>query len=242
MNTYILEGNISVKAALISPYREVFEILVDPNKRDKDTSYIIRLAKKEGIPVTNMAREELDLLASGKTHGGLLAKCGERSFQEIKDIAKKEDVFLALVEGVEDPFNFGYVLRSLYAAGCDGVIVPPRNWTTAAGTVAKASAGASEHIAMIVANDMQATLDELKQQNITLVCANRKNAVCLYDYTFPKRVAIAIGGEMRGLSKVVDNSSDQNVYIPYNQDFRNALTANSSAAIMAFELVRQRMK
>lgn len=239
METYVLEGNISVKAALQSKHRKVFELLVDPKKKDKDTSFIVRLAKKQGIPVISLAREELDAIASGKTHGGLLARCGERNYQRIEDVISS-NCFLALVEGVEDPFNFGYVLRSLYAAGCDGIIVPPRNWTTAAGVVAKASAGASEFMNIIVADDMEALLQKLKQANVALVCANRKDAICLYDYTFPKSVCIAIGGEMRGLSKLVETNSDQNVYIPYLQDFKNALTANSSTAIMAFELVRQR--
>lgn len=109
-----------------------------------------------------MPREEIDALAQGKTHGGLLAVCSEREYQNLEDIVQKPDLFLALIEGVEDPFNFGYILRTLYAAGCDGVIIPPRNWTSAADVVTKSSAGASEYINLFLAENMEETLQLLK--------------------------------------------------------------------------------
>lgn len=239
MDQYIVEGNISVKAVLQAGRRSVSQIIVDAHKKDKDTAFILRKAKEQQIPIRSTSREEIDKLAEGKTHGGLIALCGERSFQQLEDLAKKEELFLAMVEGIEDPFNFGYVLRTLYAAGCDGVIIPPRNWTTAAGVVTRASAGASEYIPLIVADDMEMILQGLKDKQITLVCAQRSDAISLYDYQFPTRTCIAIGGEMRGLSKLVLSHSEQNLYIPYRQDFRNAMTAAASTAIFAFEIVRQ---
>lgn len=240
MEHYIVEGNISVKAVLLAKRRTIETILVDVKKKDRDTAFILKKAKEYGVAVQKTNREEIDALAQGKTHGGLIAICNERCFQEINEVIQKDDVFLALIEGVEDPFNFGYILRTLYAAGCDGVIIPERNWTSAAGVVTKASAGASEYLNLIVAKDMEQLLQTMKQNNIQLVCGQRSDAISLYDYTFPNRVCLAIGGEMRGLSKRVQQYSDQNVYIPYRQDFRNAMTAAASTAIFAFELVRQR--
>lgn len=240
MEQYIVEGNISVKAVLLAKKREVTRIMVDVLKRDKDTSFILRKAKEKGIPIQCVEREEIDKLAQGKTHGGMLAFCKERAFQTLQDvIVDNNHVFLALIEGVEDPFNFGYVLRTLYAAGCQGVIIPPRNWTSAADVVTRGSAGASEYLNLIVANDMEQLLQELARHDISLLCAQRSDAVSLYEYTFPKRCCIAIGGEMRGLSKTVLEHSQQNLYIPYRSDFRNAMTAAASTAIFAFEYVRQ---
>lgn len=236
---YIVEGNISVKAVLLAQKRTIHKIIVDVNKRDKDTSFIIRKAKEKGICIEHAEREAIDEMAEGKTHGGMLAICGERVFQSLEDIKDDKKVFIALVEGVEDPFNFGYVLRTLYAAGCDAVIIPERNWTTAADVVTKSSAGASEYLNLIPAHDMASLLTELKQADIALVCAQRSDAVSLYTYTFPQKVCIAIGGEMRGLSKTVLSRSDQNVFIPYRGEFRNAMTAAASTAIFAFEYVRQ---
>lgn len=242
MEDYILEGNISVKAALLAEKRTIHCIYVDEKKKDKDTAFILRNATKKHIPIEVHQRCEIDEIAQGKTHGGLIAFCGERSYQSLSECIQEEHTFLCILEGIEDPFNFGHVLRSLYAAGCDGVIIPPRNWTTAAGVVAKSSAGASEYLSLIIADDMTALLQEMKDQNITLVAAERKDATCLYDYTFPKRVCIAIGGEMRGLSKIVGQACDQNLYIPYAKDFKNAMTASSSATIFAFEYLRQNFK
>lgn len=240
MEEYILEGNISVKAAILAGRRDVLKVYVDEKKKDKDTAFILRKAKEQGIRIETHTREEIDELAQGKTHGGIIAYCGERRYQKLQDCVQEASCFLCLLEGIEDPFNFGQTLRCLYAAGCHGVIIPPRNWTTAAGVVARSSAGASEYLNLIIAEDMPKLLDEMKQQQITLICAQRNDAACLYDYSFPNRSCIAIGGEMRGLSKVVEAASDQNLYIPYQQDFKNAMSANSSAAIFAFEYVRQK--
>ena len=189
--------------------------------------------------IVTASRAHIDSLASGHTHGGLLARCGARRFQQLKEI-DSEACFLALIEGIEDPFNFGMILRTLYAAGCDGVILPPRNWTSAAATVARASAGASEYLPLIIADEMQQTLHALRQNGITLICAERKDAVCLYDFSFPSRLCLAIGGEMRGLSRTVKEAGEQNVFIPYGRDVRSALSAVSAASVFSFEILRQR--
>lgn len=242
METYIVEGNISVKAVILGNKRTVTKVIVDSKKKDRDTSFILRQAKQQQIPIEYQSREYIDALAQGKTHGGMIAYCKERKYQNLNDVIKKEDVFLAFIEGVEDPFNFGYILRTLYAAGCDGVIVNPRNWMNAVDVVTKSSAGASEYINIYIAHDIHQTLQTLKQNQISFVLGQRNNALSLYDYTFPRKVCIGIGGELRGLSKLVQQYSDQNLYIPYQSDFKNAMTAATSTAIFAFEYVRQKMK
>lgn len=240
-NYHILEGNISVKAALLANRRYIDKIVIDQHKKDKDTAFIINEAKKRNIKLEITSREIIDSLADGKTHGGLIAYAGERTYDTLPNI-QDEHCLLAIIEGIEDPFNFGYMLRSLYAAGCKGVILPPRNWTTAAKVVAKSSAGASEYIPMIVTDDMDSMCKNLKNQQFKIICGHRKDAVALYEYDFPKRTCIAIGGEMRGLSKIVQSHSDQNVYIPYENDFRNSLNAVSATAVFAFEYLRQKSK
>ena len=242
METYILEGNISVKAAILAEKREVYKLYVDKKKKDKDTSFILHRAKERKIPVVYTTREEIDTIASGKTHGGLVAVCGPRTYDSLENVLNKKEVFLALAEGVEDPFNFGSILRTLYAAGCDGVLVGKRNWSSAAGVVGKSSAGASEYINLIEVEDMEACMQTLQANDVKILCAMRANAISLYDYQFPSRFLIAIGGEMRGLSKPVLNHSDQNLYIPYRSEFKNALGAAASAAIFGFEIVRQKSK
>lgn len=236
----LFEGNISVKAALLSPFREVTRILVDKDKKDRDTNYILRNANEQNIPVEYTTRESIDEITTGKTHGGLVAYVEDRVYQNIEDYINNS-TFFAVIEGIEDPYNFGYVLRSLYAAGCNAVITSNRNWSNAANVVAKASAGASEYLPHICTEHFSETLSTLKENDIQIICSMRDDsAIELYDYDFTQSICICIGGEKRGLSKDILHASDQNVFIPYNSDFRNALNAVSATTILAFEIVRQR--
>lgn len=239
MQEYIFEGNISIKAILNNQRRPIRKICVDPNKRDKDTLFILRLAKKNGVPVEFYPRSKIDQIALGKTHGGMIAFCGERQFQNLDSVLKSPSLFLALVEGIEDPFNYGAILRVLYAAGCNGILVPMRNWSSAGSIVSKASAGASEAIDIFLSDDFTKAIGKFKEHSISFIGANRKNATSLYTFQFPQKFCIAIGGEMRGFSRVVEKLFDVRLYIPYRQDFKNAMSAASSAAIFAFEYVRQ---
>ncbi len=239
---HILEGKISVKAALQSPFREVKTIFIDENKKDRDTSYIMRLAKQQGVVLQTRTRKQIEDICSGNTHGGIIAFVKERSFQSIEDIPT-HNIFIAVVEGVEDPFNFGFVIRSLYAAGAQALLLSKRNWTSAASILAKSSAGASELMPMIVCDDLAQTLLEIKQRGIQIVCANRsEQSKVMYDYDYKQNICLCIGGEKRGLSKAIQAQSDCDVYIPYQNDFKNALSAASATTILAYEVLRQRQK
>ena len=238
----ILEGNISVKAALLANVRTVYEIVVDEHKNDKDTRFILAKAYEAGVEVRKVQRAVIDEIAQGKTHGGLIAKVSERNYQSLSSVINVENPFLALVEGVEDPFNFGYLCRILYAAGCHGLLVSSRNWSSAAKVVTKSSAGASEYLPIIPIDDFDAALTILHENHIKLYCAMREDAIEYYDADFTSPFCLAIGGEMRGLSKTILAHADQNIYIPYPNDFRNALNAAGAASAIAFECLRQRRK
>ena len=243
MEQFIVEGKIAVKAIIQGNKRKVYQIYIDERKkRDKDALFIMNQARKYKIPLSICSRTKIDELASGNTHGGYLAACGERKYQDLKDYVGKKNLFLALIEGVEDPYNFGDICRTLYAAGCDGLLLPKRNWTSAVTTLTKASAGASEFIAMFEVEDFDACLNELKQHDIQILSAMREHAVSLYEYSFPNKFVICIGGALRGLSSAVLNHSQQNIYIPYHQNFKNALSSASSTSVFAFEILRQRIK
>ena len=155
-----LEGAISVKAALEAERREIYEIITDKRKPDRNRNYILRLARNKQIPVTSLSEEEIAARAGGNSHGGLLARVGERRYEEVDTLLSHPLPFLALLEGIEDPYNFGGALRSLYAAGVTGVLVPERNWCNAAGVVTKASAGASEKTAIACVSDWDVALEK----------------------------------------------------------------------------------
>ena len=237
----LFEGSIAVKAAMLSGNRDVHEIIIDSKRKDKDTAFIKRQAESRNIPVTLKSREEIDALASKTTHGGILAYVGERKYQTLDNVYDNENPFVCILEGIEDPYNFAYMLRSLYAAGCNGVIVGERNWSTAGDIIAKGSAGASEYIPIIVTNNFEETIHSLKEHGITLFSAMRTDdSIPYYEANFTKGCCIAIGGEMRGLSKIIRNETDCNIYIPYANDFRNSLTATGAGSVLGFEVSRQR--
>lgn len=237
MEKYLVEGNISVKACLLANRRNVYEIYVDEKKKDRDTSFLLRQAQLKEIPIHRVKREQIETLAQGKTHGGCIAFVGEREYQTLEE---KENPFYAVIEGIEDPFNFGYICRNLYAAGCDGLIVPTRNYSTAVTTVTKSSAGASEYINIIPSDDIPSLITTLQQKGIKLYCAMRKDSILYTQANFKEGCIIALGGEKRGLSKQILALSDQNIHIEYANDFKNALNGASATCIIAFEVVRQR--
>ena len=238
----ILEGNVSVKAAVLGGMREVYEIIVDQNKHDKDTAFILRQAEQRNIKITRTDRETIDSMASGRTHGGLIAAAGARKYQSTEEVIDLKDPFFALVEGVEDPFNLGYVIRSLYSAGCDALFLDQRNWQNAEPVILRSSAGAFEYLSIVMTEDPAAEIRKMKSRGVRTFAAMRKDAIEYFDAPLKRPLLIAIGGEMRGLSAKVRAEIEQNIYIPYANDFRNALNASGAASALAFEVMRQNRK
>ena len=236
----LLEGNVSVKAAILGNHRKVEKLYYDKHKNDKDLNFILHRAKEKGIPCMPLEREEINAMATGRTHGGLVAQAGPRVYQELSECMHGEAPFLVLLEGVEDPFNLGYIIRTLYSAGCDGLILPRHDWASAESTIAKSSAGAFEYLNIVMSDDLPQLVKDIKKQGIKTYAAMRKDAITYLEADYRKPSLIAIGGEMRGLSSAVRNEIEQNIYIPYANDFRNALNAASATAVLSFEVYRQR--
>ena len=158
-NEILLEGMTSISALLAAPPevndRRVLRVLIDKTRRRAKAAEIGFLTAKSherGFPVVFVEKEELDRLTAGTTHGGIAAVCSDRTIPPLTASALKSNGFYVYLEGMEDPYNFGNALRSLYAAGVDGVVLPPRHWMSAAGVVAKSSAGASERLPLFVAD------------------------------------------------------------------------------------------
>lgn len=236
----LLEGNVSVKAAILGNHRKVEKLYYDKHKNDKNLNFILHRAKEKGIPCMPLEREEINSMATGRTHGGLVAQAGPRVYQELSECMHDKAPFLVLLEGVEDPFNLGYIIRTLYSAGCDGLILPKHDWASAESTIAKSSAGAFEYMNIVMSDNLPQLVKDIKKQGIKTYAAMRKDAITYLEADYQKPSLIAIGGEMRGLSSAVRNEIEQNIYIPYANDFRNALNAASAAAVLSFEVYRQR--
>ena len=258
-NSCILEGIISVSAAIKYKSREVFLCYVDSakvKKRDRQTLSFLKLLKENGIETEICDRDVIDAFVAsnsdeaGTTHGGIVAVCGERKLTPLDDALLKtaqNGSFCVILDGVEDPFNFGYSLRNLYAAGVGCVIVPKRNWLSASGICARASAGASEMCDIAVMPEMndisahEAFMRRLKKLGFYTVCA-AKTAECESVFEFEPEFpcAVFIGGEKRGISPDFVKYADSIVCIPYFSDARFSLPTASTAAIFGFELAKRK--
>lgn len=236
----LFEGKISAKAILENQKRDVFQVIMEHGKRNKDFGYIYSLAQQKNIPVSYQSRDEIQAMAHSSTHGGLLIKAGAQYHKALPD--HKIPGFLCHIDGIEDPYNLGSICRSLYAAGCNGLILMERDWSKAEPVILKASAGAFEHLPLYwIQKEMDLT-KYLKQQKIPLVMAHRKDAVSLYDYTFPADFCLALGGALRGISAQLAKHSAQNIFLEYGRECRYALDTASAVSAFGFEIVRQRRK
>lgn len=245
----LLEGMTSVRAVLRAfdqgiNDRRITEILYSTDRADarkKELNYLSKVANQYGFTVTAHTDEEISALAIGNSHGGILARCTPRTLPELTSLPADylpQNGFFAMLDGIEDPYNFGYALRSIYAAGVDGIILPRRNWLTAAGVVARASAGASELLPLYMADPAEAAA-YFKAIGYRVICADMPNSVSLYDADLTKPIFLIVGGEKRGIRASVLEQADQIVRIEYGREFGAALSAASASTILAYEVYRQ---
>jgi 23S rRNA (guanosine2251-2'-O)-methyltransferase len=239
----ILEGAISVGAALTSGNREIFALLMREGTSDSSLRQMERLAKARGVSVRQVSAEEIDTRAGGRTHGGILAIAGPRRFAPLESlIADSGPAFVVMIDGVEDPFNFGQAVRSLYASGAGGLVLRPRNWMSAAGVVARASAGASELITTAVADTAEDAAAFFRQRGLSVACTtDAPPATSLYDADLTLPLFLLIGGEKRGITRSFASRADLRLRIPYARDHAHSLGTAAAAAVLGFEVMRQRM-
>ncbi|MCP4419114.1 MAG: RNA methyltransferase, partial [Chloroflexi bacterium] len=240
-----LEGTLSVLAALAGGCRIVEAIYVQSGNGRRWQRRVAQLQKKAAQANVSLQFVDEAFIAervSGKSHGGVVAAVGPRQFVSLESlVVAGKRPFIIMLDGIEDPFNFGQALRSLYAAGVDGVVLRPRNWFTAAGIVARASAGVSEQIPIAIAETAELAADTYRQLGLEIVTTNNQNAVSIYDAKLTKPLFLLLGGEKRGVTRSFLAQADLILQIPYQQsNFQHSLGVVASAAIVAFEVMRQR--
>ena len=247
VDSTIFEGMTSISALIKAiksgkSNREIHTILFDKSKtRSKHSELVFLKANAEeiGYEINLCDATEIDNITTGSSHGGIIALCGERIIQNLSANNIDPNGVYYMFEGIEDPYNFGNSIRSVYAAGADGIIVGQRNWMGAAGVVARSSAGTSELIDMYVTETAEGAVALFKSLGYTVICAGIRDSVDLFDADLKKPLFVIIGGEKRGISRAVLDMADQIVRIDYQKDFRGSLSTSASAAIFAFEINRK---
>ena len=219
------------------------QILVDRKKRyDRRLISLLRGADAAGIPVSFVSIDAIQGRASGSSHGGVLAAVGERRFCTLTDLLPADRAaFIVMLDGIEDPYNFAGAVRCLYAAGVDGVVLRPRNWTSASAIVGRASAGAIERVPLAVAQTAAGAADTYRAQGLQIAVAAKSaysRSPAQADLTRP--TFLLIGGERRGVTRSFAQAADLTLEIPYGRDFDQSLGTVAAAAVIAFEVKRQR--
>ena len=247
VDSSVMEGMFSIRAILRAAEdgvndRKIEKILFDKNKKKSKAHELAFLRAKSanlGFEIEFVDAEKLEEITIGNSHGGIVALCTDRTIGKIENMNIRENGFYVMLEGIEDPYNFGYCLRSLYAAGVDGILGGERNWFSAAGVVSRASAGASE-LFEIAAGEPTELVDVFRKKGYTVIAADKTDdAVPVYDTKVSRPVLLVVGGEKRGITRAVLEKCDKVVCLDYGRRFGAALSAASAASILAFEIFRQ---
>lgn len=235
-------GRNTVMEALKSN-RTINKIWLAKGEQKGSVREIVALAKEKRITVQIVERSKLDKMFPHENHQGVAASVASADYvawQDIVDAARQkgEDPLLVILDELEDPHNLGAILRSVDAVGAHGVIIPKRRAVPLTDGVAKASAGAIEHVSVARVSNLVQVIEELKKQGIWIAGADLHGEYMhKQDLTGP--LAIVVGSEGKGLGKLVRESCDYVVSIPM-QGKINSLNASVATGVLLYEVYRQR--
>jgi 23S rRNA (guanosine2251-2'-O)-methyltransferase len=200
---------------------------------------ILQLARERDIPIRKEERSVLDRLANGTVHQGIIAITAALSYADFDSLFKGGKPLVVVLDGVEDPHNLGAVIRTADACNASGVLVPDRHSAPLSATVVKASAGASVYVPIVRAKNLVTAIDELKDRGLWIVGVDAAGTQdwTEFDYTVP--TAVVLGGEHRGLRRLVREHCDVLVRLPMLGNVAS-LNISVAAAVVLYEVVRQR--
>jgi len=245
-DSVLFEGMTSLRACIRAMEegihdRRIRKVYFDRDKAEakrKELGYLRAMGQALGFPLEDTDAAFLDSVTVGSSHGGIVAECTDRTIPSLTAESVLPSGFYVLLEGIEDPYNFGYALRSLYACGADGIVLSPRNWMSAAGVVCRSSAGASELLPMYVCDGSQA-VEVFRNAGYRICCAGIRDSVSSFEADLKKPLFLIVGGEKRGISRTLLDLADEVVRIDYGRAFSGSLSAASAAAMLGYEVLRQ---
>ncbi|MDY3118139.1 MAG: 23S rRNA (guanosine(2251)-2'-O)-methyltransferase RlmB [Peptoniphilus sp.] len=240
METIMIYGRNPVLEALD---RMPDKVYIQKGAKDGSMKKIRGRAKELGIYVQEREKSRLDEMVDGRNHQGVVAFLSDFTYGTVEDMlalaeAKKEDPLLVLLDGIEDPHNLGAIIRSAYAMGAHGVVIPKRRAAAVNGTVYKTSAGAVDHMIVAKVTNMNRVIEELKEKNIWVYGADGGHGA-LYEADLTGPVALVIGNEGKGLAEKTKEHVDGLLSIPMSGGF-DSLNASVAASIFLYDIKRQR--
>ena len=238
-----VEGRNAV-LELLESGRDINKILVANGEKHGSIHKILAIAKERKIIVTEMERNKLNQIAQTPNNQGVIAIVPPYNYCEVEEILeeakrKNEMPFILILDGIEDPHNLGSIIRTAETAGVHGIIIPKRRAASVNSTVSKVSAGAVEYMKIARVNNINETIRYLKEQGVW-ICGTDMDTNTIYtkqDYKMP--IAIVIGSEGFGMSRLVKENCDFLVKIPMKGKI-TSLNASVSAGIVMYEVVKNR--
>ncbi|MGL4522816.1 MAG: 23S rRNA (guanosine(2251)-2'-O)-methyltransferase RlmB [Bacilli bacterium] len=242
MSESIITGKNAVLEA-IEAGREINKILLAENQQGNAYKNIIAAAKERRVIVQWVPRKKIDAMTESVHQGVLAYVAAYRYFEveEILDVAKKRNQlpFVIILDELEDPHNLGSIMRTADAVGAHGIIIPKRRSVSLTETVAKASTGAIEHIKVARVTNIAQTLKQLKDQGLWIVGADHRTKDDYRSMQVDMPLAVVIGSEGRGISRLVLECCDWKVKIPMVGKV-TSLNASVSASLLMYEVFRKR--
>lgn len=238
-----IEGRNAVLEYLESG-KDINKILITKGEKHGSINKIIAIAKERKIIISELERSKLNQIAQTENNQGVIAIVPPYDYCEVEDIlevAKKrqEEAFILILDGIEDPHNLGSIIRTAETAGVHGIIIPKRRACGVNSTVSKVSAGAVQHMKIARVNNINETIKFLKQNDIWICGTDGQAKTYYFQQDFKMPIAIVIGSEGYGMSRLVKENCDFLVKIPMNGKI-TSLNASVSAGIVMYEATRQR--
>ena len=244
MATDYLFGINTIHEMFIAAPKSVREIIVSDNANHGRLQALVVEARRLGLPVSFRSARELDRLAQGERHQGVVAAVDayaypgfEKLLQRIADAEIAE--WILILDGIVDPRNFGALLRTAEAAGVRHIVIPKDRSVEVTPLVVKASAGATHHLNIYKVTNLRRTMQELKQAGYWTVGLVVGAKECLYDRVYPEKLAIVLGSEATGVRPINLRECDFLVSIPMLGNVAS-LNVGVAGAICLYEMVRQR--
>ena len=229
---------------LLNSDRDINKIFVQAGEKHGSINKIIAIAKENKVVVTEVEKSKLDFMSKTNNHQGVIAIVPPFNYCEIEDILdlaeqRNEDAFILILDGIEDPHNLGSIIRTAETAGVHGIIIPKRRSVTVNSTVSKVSAGAVEHMKIARVNNINEAIRKLKENGLWIIGTDMNTNTYYYNQDLKGNIAIVIGSEGFGISRLVKENCDMLVKIPMKGKI-TSLNASVSAGIIIYEAVKQR--
>lgn len=227
---------------LLKSDKDINKIFVERGEKHGSINEIIARAREARVVLVEVDKEKLDEMA--ENHQGVVAVVPPFNYCEVEDILdlakqKEEDPFIVILDGIEDPHNLGSIIRTAETAGVHGIIIPKRRNVQVNSTVVKVSTGATTYMKIARVNNLNETIKKLKDSGLWVIGTDGSSETLYYNQDLKGPLAIIIGSEGFGMSKLVKENSDILIKIPMKGKI-TSLNASVSAGIVIYEAVKQR--